>query len=495
MKSIKNTKKIGLIILLVICLCLVFSGSAMAAAPTNADLVKAYIEEYYIFDYDRSILQSNDIDKIIEGLHDPYAEYYTPEEFAEFMHDFNKDGYGLGINYSLLEKGQGVFINNVMKDSAAEAAGLKAGDIITEINGVSIINKTLTEIKPLFPTTEGVNVNLKYIRDGKTNNLSIITAAYDLTPAYGVLGDDMGYISISYFNENLPKYMGEIIAEFKEAGVKSLILDLSNSPGGDVQIMSDVLDMLIPFGKTAFLDMANGRFKTYWTYDQEYWDIPIVVLVNNNTWSAAEIFATTMQDLGVPVIGSKTGGKGVAQSLFMLPDGAIVKFTTARSYSRNMQDIYTQKGVLPSIYVGNENKAADLAVNMLLNKTSNMTYTGKIGSKELVFLNEHLEDTITMLKAPKLINDKIYLSLRDAAYIAGYNVSLKNGGIVMQGYDDKIIINPVTNMVKKSGKATKENLVKNNGTTMVSETFIKKYFGFNIEIYTDYASIIIKNYD
>jgi carboxyl-terminal processing protease len=288
----------------------------------------------------------------VAGLGDKYANYYTKEEYEKIRMSNNGQMEGIGIVISQDAESGKIIITDVYEDSPAEKAGVKKDDEITEINAEKVKGKTTTEVVELIQKEDAQEVKLKLSRKGKTLSFSMKKEKIDKSiVTASMLDDKIGYIRISSFNKLTPVQFKEGYDKLNEDGMKALILDLRGNPGGLVDSCCDTLRLFMPKGALVYEQDRNGREKHRDCKGKTPIEIPVAVLVNEKSASAAEMFTGAVQDYKVGyVIGTNTYGKGIEQDSYLLSDGSVVKFTVTRYYTPNHNDV-NGTGITPDLKV------------------------------------------------------------------------------------------------------------------------------------------------
>lgn len=318
--------------------------------------VMGIIESDYLKEYDVKKLEEGAIRGMLEALDDPYTSYFDKSETESFLTETEGDYEGVGMYISIDTKKDTVIVLSPIKGSPAEEAGVKPGDYITEINGVSVVGVSLEEVASRLKGISGSTVDVKFVRyndsgDAEEIEKSIPRRKVELTSFESkLLDDDIAYISFSSFDENITEKFEEAINElFKKKKAKGLILDVRNNPGGLLSVATEVADKLLPTGKIVYTVDKNGKEEAMYS-DSNFIDVPIVVLVNENSASASEILAAALKDYGATIVGTTTYGKGLVQEFKSLRDGTYVKVTISEYFSPNGTKI-NETGVIPNIEV------------------------------------------------------------------------------------------------------------------------------------------------
>ena len=240
-----------------------------------------------------------------------------------------------------------------MEGSSAQAAGIQAGDLIISVDGQDVTDMTLHEIGVLCIGKNGEPITIGVMRgdDTLTFDLKRGEISRDMI-TYKMLDNNIGYMSMVQFGGNCEALFDEAMAYFKENNAEGILVDLRNNPGGYLDVVVDVLDTLLPEGTLVYTEDKHGNRDTY-TSDAASIDIPLVLLVNGNTASAAEIFAGAVQDYSWgTVVGTTTYGKGVVQNVIPIETtGAGMKITSSEYFTPKGRSI-DGNGIYPDVYVG-----------------------------------------------------------------------------------------------------------------------------------------------
>ena len=310
------------------------------------DDLRTLIEESYYKDVDENELMEGAYIGMVESLNDPFSVYTPAKNSEEFINNVTRSYSGIGITIAADEDNNAV-IREFVLNSPAEAAGLQVGDIIFEVDGVSVLGKGIEAAANAIRGEVGTKVNVKVIRDGKTfsceaERRQIVTS----TVEYGIFINGIGYIAISGFNALTPYEMSLALSDLEDYGCTQCIIDLRGNGGGMVDSAIQVADMLMNEGVMAYLEDRNGSREYYRTEDgrtaMEY-----VVLCDGNTASASEMLLAGIQDNkeGI-IVGTKTYGKGIVQVLRTLDDGSSLNLTQYQYFSPNGNAIHGN-GITP----------------------------------------------------------------------------------------------------------------------------------------------------
>ena len=315
--------------------------------------IRTELEERYIGEIDDEAMLEGAIKGYVAGMGDEYAEYYTPEEMSSTLDEANGNYVGIGI-YMLVDKSAGqIIVSEPMEGSPAEEAGIKSGDIITKVDGEEITTENVSDMSNKIKGEEGTKVKLEILRDNETLTVDVERRRIVVSHINSrIVEENIGYIQITDFDGGTASEFKTKYDELKTKGIKSLIIDIRSNGGGIVDEAIGILDMLCEKGNTLLItvDKKEKEEITKSRREQQI-DVPIVVLVNGHSASASEILAGALQDNGrAKLVGNKTYGKGVIQTLIQLSDGSGLKMTTEEYYTPNRNKI-NKVGITPDYEV------------------------------------------------------------------------------------------------------------------------------------------------
>lgn len=304
--------------------------------------IEEMLDTYYVEDYDKELAEELMYTGLVAGVGDPYTYYLSADSLAEQVEKNSGHFVGIGVEIYAGDDGY-IVVSSVTPGGPAEAAGILAEDKITEVDGESITGKTAADVSALVKGEEGTDVTLTIFRESTGEVLEKTVTRQDIqvkTVSWSMMDDNIGYISITNFRENTYSQFKEALDTLEAEGMEKLVLDLRNNTGGLVKSAHEIGEELLPEGIMVYtMDKEGNREDTL--CDDVYNDVPMVVLVNGNSASAAEILAGAIQDTGRgELIGTTTFGKGLVQRLFTLPDGSGLNVTIQKYYTPNGTSIH-----------------------------------------------------------------------------------------------------------------------------------------------------------
>ncbi len=354
-----------------------FSQSALADdIRDRAAVVETYIDQYYWKnDVSDQKISEYAAKGMVAALGDKYSVYYTDDELEKSLEDVEGDYGGIGATVRMDEKTGEKVIVEVQKGKPAEKAGLKAGDVIQKVGDKNVTGMTLTDAINLIKGEEGKKSVLTIIRTEKgKKKTKIITVVCEKivnqTVSYKMLNGHIGYLAVSAFNKETVKQYKDAIADLEKKRQQGLIIDLRNNGGGSLTAAIDMLNRMLPKGDLITEKSKVNGDKLYTSTDKEHFDKPVVVLINEGSASASEVFAGCMQDRGAAtLVGVRSFGKGIVQTIFSLKKscGGGIKLTTGE-YLLPGKRCIQEKGLTPDVeskYTGASRKLGEKDDNQL----------------------------------------------------------------------------------------------------------------------------------
>jgi carboxyl-terminal processing protease len=318
----------------------------------NLVKVISLVRNHYLKPVATSTMVDGAIKGIVDSLGDPYSVYLEPKTFNQLQEVIKGSFGGIGVLVGL--KDQYIGVVRVFRGTPAAKAGIIIGDVITSIDDRDVRGIDLETAVQLMRGPVGSKVMLGIKREGASELLKIPLTREEISvptvESRVISGTSIGYVVVSQFAEKTAGEMRETLEILQAAGIKGLILDLRDNPGGELKAAVEVSKFFIPKGPIVYIDFRVGRDETFYS-DGNALRLPLVVLINDNSASAAEILAGAVKDTRMgTLVGTKTFGKGVVQTVFPLDNGAALKLTTARYLTPSKNDI-NEKGILPDVVV------------------------------------------------------------------------------------------------------------------------------------------------
>ena len=313
--------------------------------------IDSVLESFYFGDVDDETAKDNIYKAYLSSYGDKYTMYYTADEYKALKESTNGKFYGIGAVCQLSGEG-GVLLVDVYDNGAGYQAGLRSGDRVVNVDGRDITDMELSSAVALIKGDKGTSVTLEVIRGTERLTFSAVRDAVEAkTVSYTLLDNNIGCLSISQFEEVTTKQFKAAVEDLQSQGMKGLVIDIRNNPGGLLDTVVGMLKYMLPDGLIVYTEDKQGNRKEYKGQDNDEFNLPLAVIVNGNSASASEIFAGAIQDYGKgTIIGTQTYGKGIVQTVKPLTDGSAIKFTIAKYFTPKGQDIHG-KGVTPDMVV------------------------------------------------------------------------------------------------------------------------------------------------
>lgn len=308
-----------------------------AEAVSKINELTAYIDTYYYDETEKEALKDGLYNGLLGGIGDKYSVYYNSEEYKQQKISTTGKYHGIGAGLKQDKDTMAVSVKKVYKGTPSEEAGLRSEDIILSVDGIDAASMEVTELVKLIRGEEGSTVHLEVYRESTKETLSLDVKRANVTlPSveHEMLSDGIGYIRIESFESDTAKQFETAVDELEARNLKSLIVDLRYNGGGLVDAVVQILDDILPEGLLVYTEDKYGSRQEYKSAGDTHMDYPMAVLVNEGSASASEIFAGAIKDYGYgTLIGTKTFGKGIVQTIFTLEDGDAVKLTTAKYFT------------------------------------------------------------------------------------------------------------------------------------------------------------------
>ena len=317
------------------------------------EYLEKLIDQEYLGEVDNDEMAEGVYAGLVYGLGDVYSRYYTADEYAQ--ETASTDGAYAGIGVSIQKnKNGGVQIAECYEGGPGADAGLQTGDVITAINDTDVTDMELSDVVSLIRENKDKTIVLTVFRENeeKSREISVDVTDVELPSVFGeMLDKKTGYIQITQFTGVTPQQYKDMFTELKDKGMERLVIDLRDNPGGLLTSVCDILREILPEGLIVYTEDKDGNREEETCDGKNKLNMPLAVLVNENSASASEIFAGAVQDHGVgTIVGTTTYGKGVVQELRQLSDGSAVKLTVSNYYTPNGNSI-NKVGIKPDVEV------------------------------------------------------------------------------------------------------------------------------------------------
>lgn len=346
--------------LLLAVVCFVLGGGVtltvawQALGQDGQALLQAYrlVTGKFVGEYDQRTMVESTLENMVTALGDRWSGYLDPQEAQQVKTARANTYVGIGVTVGQ-EPEDGLEILRVTEGGPAQAAGLAPGEIIRGVDGQTITAENRADLVNAIQGEAGTTVTLEVEgADGARRTVEVTRQEiHGLTAAWTMLADQVGLVSIQNFYSGTADLVRQGVEELQAQGARALVFDLRNNPGGYVTELTEILDFLLPEG-TIFISRTNDGEETVYTSDAACVDLPMAVLVNAESYSAAEFFAAELREAaGAVVAGEQTSGKGYSQMLFTLADGSAISLSTARYYTGSGISLIGT-GVTPEPLVG-----------------------------------------------------------------------------------------------------------------------------------------------
>lgn len=321
----------------------------------KTSVLQNIIDRYFLFDEDMTKLEDGIYAGMMNGLGDPYTVYYTKEEYKALNEDTEGKYSGIGAVVSQNPNTKIITIVKIFDNSPANDAGLQVGDIIYKIDGEEVAGTDMDIlVKTKIRGEEGTSFKMTVLRgdERKEVELDLTRRSIEVETVAGkMLDNNIGYIAVSQFDAVTSEQFKSNIESLQSQGMTKLIVDLRGNPGGLLDQVVDMLDYILPDGLVLYTEDKYGKREEYYSDGSHELKIPMVVLVNENSASASEVFTATFRDFEWgTVVGKTTFGKGIVQNVLPLGDGTAVKITTQHYYPPSGYDLH-KVGIKPDLEV------------------------------------------------------------------------------------------------------------------------------------------------
>ena len=333
------------------------SGAAIdwSKVSEKEEAIYNTIDDYYLNEIDNDKIQDGIYKGMVDSLGDPYTVYYNPEEYKQFTSSSSGTYSGIGVAVSQNVTTGAITVVKTFKKGSGEKEGMKAGDVIYKVEGKKIEGLELSKVVSMIKGEEGTFVKVTVLRDGKEIEFNLERKKLEIDTVNQRMeekdGKKIGYISVSEFDEVTASQFKNAISELNKEGMEGLVIDLRDNPGGLLDVTCEMLDRMIKKGLLVYTVDKNGNRVDENATDSDSFDKPVAILVNGNSASASEVFSGAMKDYkAATLVGTKTFGKGIVQSIVPFGDGTAMKVTVSKYYTPNGVNIHGT-GIEPDVVV------------------------------------------------------------------------------------------------------------------------------------------------
>ncbi len=329
--------------------------------------LKDVIQKNFIGQADMQKAEDAAAAAMVQALGDRWSYYISAEDYAAHVENKNNAYVGIGITIVSDKETKGFVIKSVTPGGSAQKAGILPGDILVQAQGQDVTALTSDEVKNIIRGEAGTQVTVAVLREGEQISFTLERREIKVAVATGTLLDGViGYVRIANFNTNCAEQTIAAVKSLQEQGAQKLIFDVRNNPGGYVNEMIKVLDYLLPEG-VLFRELDNKGREGERRSDADCLELPIAVLVNGSSYSAAEFFAAALDEYDwATVVGEKTTGKGHYQNTLKLADGSAVNLSTGKYFTPNGVNLTEAGGLTPDVTVEVDEETAGMIYAQLL---------------------------------------------------------------------------------------------------------------------------------
>ena len=319
---------------------------------TKLTELRNIVDRYYYGEPDPEMIEKAMLEGYVYGLGDKYSYYFDISDSDKRSEDLKGITTGIGLIVVQHPETKNIYVKNVYDNAPANKAGLRVGDQIAAVDSKLVSELGYAEAVNSISREIGKTVDLTVIRGDKTLNITVTYSEFvSQTVFYRLLENGLGYVEITSFNGETPSQFKSAVNDLVEKGATALIFDVRGNGGGTVDSVTEMVDFLCPEGTVMTAKYGDGTVETVATSDASEIDLPMVVLTDEATASAAELFTASIKEFGKGVsVGAKTYGKGVMQGTYYLSDGSSVVITIAEFFVHN--DVsFNEKGIEPEVSV------------------------------------------------------------------------------------------------------------------------------------------------
>lgn len=313
--------------------------------------VQSLLDYYFVGEVDQSALEDAAASAMVDALGDEWSYYMTAEEYEVYKENLSNSYVGVGITVKTRKDLQGIDIVEVERNGPAVKAGVQAGDVLIKVDGTSLLDADVNDASRLIRGEAGTDVTLTVLREDQTLTFTVKRQKFDREVAtYQMLDNNVGLITIENFDDRCAEETIRAVDTLLEQGAKALIFDVRNNPGGYAHELTQVLDHLLPEVEIFHTVDYRGEEKIEYS-DASCVEVPMAVLMNLSSYSAAEFFAAALDEYDAAItVGEKTYGKGYFQSTIPLEDGSAVNLSIGKYYTPQGKSL-AGAGLTPDVEV------------------------------------------------------------------------------------------------------------------------------------------------
>ena len=331
-------------------------------------MIESIIEKNYLYidEVDENAMRDSLVEGYVAGLDEPYTVYYNEEETTALFESSSGEFGGVGITIMQDITNMQMTFSTIHKNCPGEQAGFREGDILYKVDGEDVTGQDLDHVITKIRGEVGSQVELTVLRGDNFEEYSATltrTLIQNQTVSHEMLEGKIGYIEVTGFEDTTVGQFEDALQKLTDQKMENLIIDLRGNPGGNLSVVVEMCDMILPEGTIVSVKDRNGKGEVFTSDEEHKLNVPLVVLVNGNSASASEIFAGAVKDYGAgTLVGTTTFGKGIVQNIYGLPDNTSFKITSSEYFTPNGTNIHGV-GVEPDVVIeyeyDEENPEAD----------------------------------------------------------------------------------------------------------------------------------------
>lgn len=344
---------------LVIALTVVITLALFGPRYSKLTELEGVIDQLFVGEYDKAAAEDAAARAMVAATGDRWSFYLSAKEWAEYQTSLSNSVVGIGVTVTPREDGTGEDIISVVEGGPAQQAGILVGDVVVKVNGQSIAGQSSDAVRDLIVGEKNTQVTITVLRGEQELDFTITRQVIQIPVAKGTLLEgNVGFIQIKNFNKNCAKETIAAIEKLRAEGATSLIFDVRYNPGGYVDELVKLLDYLLP-ECVVFRQMDYKGNESAEYSDASCVEMPMAVLVNGESYSAAEFFAACLREYDkATVVGEKTVGKGYYQQTIVLSDESAVNLSTGKYFTPKGVNLTEQGGLTPDIPLAVDNETA-----------------------------------------------------------------------------------------------------------------------------------------